>query len=564
MGATRFSHSLTPPSQVMASRLTRRALFKRGISISVGVPVVGGLLAACGGTSSAPRGEESGGGEVSTSTTTAVGTADEGSESEPTGEIVFIEGTDVTAFDPQFITDTPTIGPAYLLYDSLLTYNENLEVQPLLATKWEIADDNLTWTFYLREGATFSDGTPVTADDVVFTFTRIKDPDVGTPYRAIYEIVEEISAIDETTVQFKTSGPFPDLLMNVAGLNAAILSRQATEKFEVSEYGRNPTGCGPFVIEEWVPGDRVSFVPNPNYWGEKAKVARITYRAVPEAATRSAMVRTGEADIAVKISPEELDSLRSEPGVTILEKVSMYQISFELNCAHTDPPLNNQKIRQALNYAVDKEAIVNNILQGLGEPIVSPFGPGIQYRAEFPPYEYDPERAKSLLAEAGYPNGFRMVLWSPDGRYLKDRQVAEAVQGYLQAIGIQCELQIWEWAPYTEALRRDESRQAVMVGRATPGADYTATRLFSKASWGQYNTTNFSDPTIEELLVKGRTTFDEEERAEIYRQIQQIWWEQAPWIFLHNQRAVIAMSEDVEGFQMWPQEVMVLRYVSKK
>jgi len=566
--------------RVVTRSLSRRDLLKRAVALSAGAPVLSAILAACGNnaapTSPTVAPASTIGAQLSpTSGAIATPPATTGSTpaaasapavlagGKPTGEVIFVEGTDVTTLDPQLITDTPSGEAAFLLYDGLLAYDLNLNPVPQLATKWDLSADKLTWTFHLRDGVKFSDGSPLTADDVAFTYNRIRDEKTGSASRSQYQLVTDVKAVDPTTVQFVTGGPFPDLLINLAG--GSILSRKATEKYSVQEYGRHPVGSGPFMIGDWVTGDHVTFLPNPNYSGpEPARVAKITYKGVPEAATRAAMLRTGEADIAVKISPTDITSLKGDPNVTVQQLTSMYQISFEMNCAMTDPPLTNQKVRQALNYAVDKDSIVKNILQGLGEPMVSPFGPGIQYRATFAPYSYDPQKAKQLLADAGFANGFKMTLWSPDGRYLQDRQVAEAVQGYLKAVGIQADLKIWEWAPYNTAVIKDPTHQMSLLGRATPGADYSATRLFSKASWGQYNTTNFTDPTIEDLLPKARTTFDDATRAPLYKQIQQVWWDQAPWLFLHNQRAIVGVRKHIDGFAMRPTETMVLRNVTKK
>jgi ABC-type transport system substrate-binding protein len=156
------------------------------------------------------------------------------------------------------------------------------------------------------------------------------------------------------------------------------------------------------------------------------------------------------------------------------------------------------------------------------------------------------------------------VLNTPNGRYLKDREVAEAVQGYLQAVGVQAEVRVWEWSPYLTFIQKDDSREAFMVGRATPSADFTATRLFSRGAIGLYNVTGFWRERIEELLVKGRSSFDEKERADAYREIQSIVWEEAPWIFLHNQKAVVGVRKNIEGYAMLPTEVSLLADVSKR
>lgn len=522
-----------------SGKITRRELLKRAAVVSGILPAAGGLLSAFPAVVRAA----------------AAG---------PKKDVVFVEGTDITVLDPMMVTDTPSNAPNLLVYEGLVTYDKDMAIVPVLATKWSISQDKKSWTFSLRPNVKFANGAPFNSKSIQFTFERLMDPATAAPSRSQYLAVERVETPDDLAVRFVTKYPFPDLLRNLAQPNLLAYDPTHTKKYPVKEYARNPVGTGPFMLKEWISGDRAVFVPNPHYWGPPPKVNSIIYKPVPEGAARAAMLRTGEADIAVKIPPEEIRNLEGDPNVKVLMLDSMYQISYELNNTKENPPLNNKMVRQALNYAVDKEAIVKTILMGLGAPMVSPFGPGINFRATFEPYRYDAAKAKKMLAEAGYPNGFKLVLSTPNGRYMKDREVTEAVQGYLRAVGVQAEVKVWEWSPYLTFLQKDESREAFMVGRATPSADFTATRLFSKGAIGLYNVTGFWREKIEDLLVKARSSFDEKERAEWYRQIQAIVWEEAPWIFLHNQKAVVGMRKNIEGFFMLSTEVNRLGNVSKQ
>ena len=526
-----------------SGKITRRELLKRAAIVSSILPAAGALVSAL----PAP---------VRAASTPAAGGAKK--------DLIFVEGTDITVMDPMMVTDTPSNCPNLLVYDGLVAYDKDMNIVPVLATKWSISQDKKTWTFSLRPNVKFSNGDPFTSKSVQFTFERMMDTATAAPSRSQYLAVERVETPDDLTARFVTKAPFPDLLRNLAQPNFLGYHPAHTKKYSVQEYARNPMGTGPFMLKEWVSGDRVVFVPNPHYWGAPPKVNSITYKPVPEGAARAAMLRTGEADIAVKIPPEEIAGLEGDPNVSVLKLDSMYQVSFELNNTKASPPLNNKMVRQALNYAVDKAAIVKTILMGLGAPMVSPFGPGINYRATFESYRYDPARAKKMLADAGYPNGFKLVLNTPNGRYLKDREVAEAVQGYLRAVGVQAEVRVWEWSPYLTFIQKDESREVFMVGRATPSADFTATRLFSKSAIGLYNVTGFWREKVEDLLVKGRSSFDEKERTDSYREIQAIVWEEAPWIFLHNQKAVVGVRKNIDGYAMLTTEVSLLGNASKR
>ena len=545
-----------------ATLISRRDLLRKAAALVGMAPIAGGILNACAQPAAVPTAPVSPTGAAKPAATTAPAAAQPSPL--PKKDLVFVEGTDLTVLDPMMVTDTPTYGACLMVYDGLVTWDKDMKIVPVLATKWEISEDKKTWTFHLRPNVKFSNGVPFTSKSVQFTLERLLDQATGSPHRALFTVLERVETPDDLTAKIVTSVPFPDLLVNLAGTSFLMYEPDHTKKFSVKEYGRNPVGTGPFMLKEWISGDRVVFVPNPYYWGPPPKVSSIIYKPVPEGAARAAMLRTGEADIVVKIPPEEIKNLESDPNVNVLKLDSMYQVSYELNVTKEDPPLNKKLVRQALNHAVDKEAIVKNILMGLGAPMVSPFGPGIQYRATFEPYKYDPERAKKLLADAGYPNGFKLTLWTPSGRYLKDKEVSEAVQSYLRAVGVQAEVKVWEWSPYVTAIRQDPAREAMLLGRATPGADYTATRLFSKGAIGQYNVTGFWHEKIEELLPKARASFDDKERTELYREIQRIVWDEAPWIFLHNQKAVVGTRKNIEGFVMLPHEVTILADVVKK
>jgi peptide/nickel transport system substrate-binding protein len=439
-----------------------------------------------------------------------------------------------------------------------------MKIVPRLATKWAISDDKKTWTFDLQPNVKFSDGSAFNPEAVKFSIKRTLDPKAGSVVRAVFEtIFDQVEPVGSSQVKITTKAPYPDLLIVLASPTAGMYSPAATQKYDAKEYGRHPVGTGPYMLKEWTTGERVVLVPNPNYWGDKPKTPQITFRPVPEAASRAAMLRTGEADIAVKLPPEEFKNLQSMSNLNVLQLDSMYQVSYELNVAKDNPPLNDKRVRQALNYAVDKDAIAKNVLGGFGQAIRSPFGPGIDFRVEFDGYTYDPARAKQLLADAGYANGLKMELWSPQGRYLKDRETSEAVQGYLKAVGIDAGLRIWEWAPYLAAVREDASRQAMMLGRATPGADFFSTRLWTKGSIGQFNSTNYWTPDLEQLIPQARSTFDDQQRAQAYKQIQQTVWDDAPWLFLYNQKALVGLRKEVQGFAMWTHEVMLLRNVVK-
>lgn len=468
----------------------------------------------------------------------------------------------MTVFDPTVVTDTPTTSVLAMLYDGLVRWDKDLKILPALATKWTISEDKRTWTFDLRDDAKFHDGSTFNAEAAKYSIERVIDPATGSAVRAVWSnLLDKVEATDAQTLKITTKEPYADLLINLAPSTAGIVGPAAAQKLG-KDYARNPVGTGPFTIKDWVANDRLVLVPNPNYWGLKPQVSQFTYRPIPDASSRAAVLRTGEADIVVKLPPEELKNLDGDPNVNVLRLDSMYQVSWEMNVDKTSPPLNDKRFRQALNYAVDKAAICKKIMQDMAVPIVSPFTPKVDYRIELQPYGYDAAKAKQLISDVGAA-GAKVVVWSPQGRYLKDKEASEAVVNFLREVGLDATLQIWEWAPYQAAVRDNPERQAYMLGRATPGADYFTTRLFTKAAIGQFNVSGFNTPRVEELAGIGRGTFDEAQRGAAYKEIQQIVWDEAPWLFGYNQKSLVGTRKNITGLEMMPQESFLLNQVAK-
>jgi len=196
-------------------------------------------------------------------------------------DVVFVEGTDITVLDPMLVVDASSNGPNLLVYDGLVTFDREMNTVPVLATKWTISEDKKTWTFFLRPNVKFANGAPFNSKSVQFTFERLMDTATAAPARSQYLAVERVEAADDLTVKFMTKHPFPDLIRNLAQPNFLAYDPTHTKKYSIKEYARNPVGTGPFMLKEWISGDRAVFVPNPQYWGPPPKVNSITYKPVP-------------------------------------------------------------------------------------------------------------------------------------------------------------------------------------------------------------------------------------------------------------------------------------------
>jgi peptide/nickel transport system substrate-binding protein len=444
------------------------------------------------------------------------------------------------------------------------------EIVPSLAESWTLSPDSLKWTFQLRKGIAFHDGTPFDAEAVKFNIEKVLDPKTGSPNRSLFTSISNVVVVDPHTVVIETSKPTPTLLEALAGSQGSIASPTAVKKFG-KDSSRNPVGTGPFIFSEWIPNQHIILKRNPNYFGEKAKVDVFYYRPVPEGGARVIELESGNADIVTNIPPEAAERLKANPKVRIEVIPSTFQIFFELNVAR--PPFNDVRVRKAINHAIDRKAIVEKILGGYGSVPDGLFPEGVQGRIQLKPFEYNPDLARRLIKEA-FPNGFneKIVIWTPNGRYAKDRAVAEAVQSYLNEVGLQTEFRVWEWAAFQKQLYLAKPGQGTgkgsneahmwMLGTSIPDADW---RLRRKVMPGDpANLTGYSNPKVTELMNKAGTTMNYKERMSYYAQVQKIFWEEdAAWLFLFNQVQIIGLNPAVKNLRMFGIEVPILNSVTK-
>jgi ABC-type transport system substrate-binding protein len=319
------------------------------------------------------------------------------------------------------------------------------------------------------------------------------------------------------------------------------------------------------------PHQHIVLTRNPNYFGEKAKVDVFQFRPVPEGGARVVELESGNADIVTNIPPEAAERLKKNPRVRVEVLPSTFQIVFEVNVAK--PPFNDVRMRKAINHAIDRKAIVEKILGGYGAVPDGLFPEGVQARVALKPYDYNPALAKKLIREA-YPGGYpeKIVIWATSGRYAKDRAAAEAVQGYLNDVGLQTEFRVWEWASYQKQLYLAKPGQGTgkgsneahlwMLGTSIPDADW---RLRRKVMPGDpANLTGYSNPKVTELMNKALTTMNYKERMGYYGQVQKLFWEEdAAWLFLYNQVQIVGMNPAVKGLRMFGIEVPILNAVTK-
>jgi ABC-type transport system substrate-binding protein len=476
-------------------------------------------------------------------------------------ELTYLEGVEMSAMDPMRSYSNPDGAVLYLLYEGLTWMDTTGAIRPMLATSWSVSQNGLTWRFNLRSGARFSDGTPVTGKDAKYTIDRFTDSRHTS--RARLTAIEGSDAPDDRTLIIRTKTPLPDLPMLLSIRGALIVQQAAVEKLG-PDYDQHPVGSGPYMLQEFVGGDRVTLVPNPHYTGaQKARFSRVTRRIVPEASSRVAALTRGEAQLALNLPPESVASLSGQAQLQVQREPAALGVSFEINVLK--PYLSDRRVRQALNYAVDKDAIVRNILLGNGVVVDSPASLGIAGRVKTGPYEYNPARAKALLAEAGVPPKWKLALWASPERYAKGRQVVEAVQGYLTAVGIDPELRLFEWGLANAEWPKDprtSAKELFFAGRASETMDVHLTRLFhtSSAYGGSaaYAGGGYSNPAVDKLLDEARGLFDQGRRDALYAQAQRLIWDDAAFLWLHSESNIFAHRKDIEGVVVRPNQELIL------
>jgi ABC-type transport system substrate-binding protein len=374
-----------------------------------------------------------------------------------------------------------------------------------------------------------------------------------------------MEVLDDHTLAVTTANPFPEFLTNLTDRNTSIISPTAAEKYAPMDFGhQEPVGTGPFMFDKWVGTDQVEVVANPNYWGPLPQVDRLVFRIIPEAASLVAAVEAGEVDIATPINADDAIRLQDDPDLLVGQYDAFLTVMDGILMAV--PPLDDVRVRHALNYMVDKEAITVGIFLGFAKPTETVLYPGLPYRVPQPPYEYNPEKARELLAEAGYPDGFTTELaYSPD--FDKGKEVSEAIAAWAADVGITLELKPMESAVLSSYYReKDEvpGRRIFMMRKSAFGVDFNLTRLFTKASWDDDNRARFYDPEVERLLEEARYSFDEGLRARNYAEVQRIVWEAALEIFLYTYSPPYVTQTDVKGIWFKPDGAIMLAGVYRR
>ncbi|HYM70947.1 MAG TPA: ABC transporter substrate-binding protein [bacterium] len=454
---------------------------------------------------------------------------------------------EIVGLDPNKVTAFSSFRRIDLLYNKLVTYDTGLHVVGDLATSWD-TPDNRTYVFHLRPGVRFHDGTPLTADDVVFTIERVLDPKTASPARSYLDAVDSVTATDPLTVRLHLKYPLASTLAALTSANLAIVEKAAVLKS--GDLQKTEAGTGPFMLAEWVPDNYMRLTKNPNYFKRGLpKVDEIVIRVVPEEASLLAGVRSRSLDMATISDGSVVKQAQGDKTLQVAQAASLNLRIFSFNT--TRAPFTNPKVREAIAYAIDRQAIVAAAEFGLGEvsgPIPAPDKLYALPVSSFPEYHTNPARAKQMLQEAGAAGASFNIVVSPT--YEGGLAVAQVIQAQLRAVGLNPTIDNVEWGTYINRWVKRDFDTMVELRGGDPDPDRFLYRTFY--STGAVNNFLFKDAAVDKLLDRGRVHLTVAERKPIYDDAQRALVTDAPAVFLYTPYTSQVLQGYVKGFRVIP------------
>jgi ABC-type transport system substrate-binding protein len=509
----------------------------------------------------------------------------------PPTTTIFIFGSsgDAVRLDPADVTDGESIQRMDNIHESLLEYEPGTtNIQPCLATDWTISDDKKTLTFNLRKGVKFHHGFgEMTADDVVFSFARQYDPnnwyyDKGewAYWGYMFTDIESVEKLDTYKVAIHMKRPNASIMTSLAMFTVAIVSEKAAQQYG-EDYFKNPVGTGPFEFVEWVKDDHITLQAFQDYWRDPPKIGQLVFKVIPDPSARLMALQAGEVSGIEYIDPKQLDIVRNDPKLQLISQAGMNVGYVALNCGegYVDAndngkwdageevevpgafePFKDVRVRQAIAYAIDKESIVRNLYQGAATVAVEGMPPSLfGYNKNITGYPYNPQKARDLLAAAGYPDGFTVSLWNmPVSRpyFPVPTEIAEAIQADLAAVGITVELFTEDWGTYLQDTEAGKHSMAMLGWTGDNGdPDNFLNVLYSqdKATVGSAGNIGFKkNPEFQDLLDRALLTYDQDERAALYEQANQLLVDQCSHIFIAHSDQNLAFLSTVHGYVIHP------------
>ena len=493
-----------------------------------------------------------------------------------TPEDVLIVGqiAEPKSLDPAAVTAVNDFRILMNVYDGLVRYKDGtLEVEPALASSWDISEDGTVYTFTRFEGITFHDGRAFDADAVKFNFDRMLKEDhpynnTGPfPLSFFFSAVQDVEVVDPQTVKFRLNAPYAPFLSNLAYPTGLIVSPAAVMKHG-ADFGRNPSGTGAFKFVEWRSNEAVVIEAHSGYWGGAPDLNAVVFRPITDANTRTAEMLAGGIDLMVEVPPVALSEFQGD-AFTIHEQAGPHVWFLILNAK--EGAFVDVRVRQAANYAINKEAIVNDVLEGTAAVAAGPTPPAFAwaYNSRLEPYPYDPEKARALIAEAGA-DGAELTFYVTEGGsgMLDPVAMGTAIQADLEAVGLNVKIETYEWNTFLGNVNPGLEGKADMAEMAWMTNDpdtlpFLALRTNAWPDQGGFNSGYYSNPKVDELLEAARASTDQAERARLYQEMQVIVQQDAPWVFVANWKQNAVTSDRIANFSLQPSFFLLLNNVEK-
>ena len=462
--------------------------------------------------------------------------------------LVVAQGADIVTGDPAKSTELATIAVLVNIYDTLVRRDAALTLKPGLALSWRPVDAT-TWEFKLRSGVKFHDGEPFNADAVKFSFDRMLDPKTHWPGAGSLQLIKAVTVVDESTVRFTTSRPWPDM-PRFLGYYGMIMPPGYLKQNGEDALIRHPVGTGPYRFVRWVKDDRVEVEANPDYWGGRPRISRVVFRVIPTVAPRVAELLAGSVQLANLLPPELFPALQtsSKTKLVIGKSLSVFFVIYNLVNIAKDKPLADPRVRQALNYAVNRQAILASVMHNVGTPVAT-FCSEVMVAcdASIPPFAYNPDRARALLREAGYANGFDFSISGTSGAYPGDRDITLAVADQLTRIGVRTKVNVTEIGVQIKTVL---DRKLPEDGWFTRFTDFFGIStiiplraFYSPGEWSQWRP---GYAPFNQLVEAAQAAPDEAKLREVSKRLQLMYVEQVPAITLFTAPNANGMTRDLE------------------
>jgi peptide/nickel transport system substrate-binding protein len=463
----------------------------------------------------------------------------------PSGTVIVAQGVDPTTLDPMNHQETPAANLARNIFDTLLERDQDLKIQPALAVAMPKLVASTIWEFKLRPGVKFQNGESVDAEAVKFSLERLVDPKLKLRGATPFAPISHVEVVDPLTVRIHTKAPWPILDTLMTSSQAAILPPKYYREKEMAYVAKNPVGSGPFKFVRWVKDDHIELQANEQYWRGAPRIKKLVFRPIPDDAVRVAALQNGEIDIAVNIPPHLANIIANHPKLFLSTAPSVRTIQLMYYTHQYDAqnklvgpyagPVADKHVRLAMNYAVDIDEVIKTVLDGKGIRVATMltdkhFG----FDPQLKPIKQDLARTKQLLTEAGFPGGVDMVLNGPQGRYVRDKEVAEAIAGQLTKAGIRTTLRTFEWGTYLNTMAYVHKAGPVwLIGWGT--TTYDAETVYVPLFHSGRILSNYHNADFDGMVDQAQTVMDPKKRLELYHKINRLWMEDAAAMPLYQQ-----------------------------